>query len=102
MEQVFYLNQFNINNVGAGYDIAILKLKTQSVEPTITLPTAAPVVGSQVTSIGYGVSETAQYGLSNDVLRYTTLQVGSGSPCPSMAAGVVCDRELPSPLAYNV
>ena len=49
------------------YDVALMQLATQTSAPPVTMATVAPAAGTQITKIGWGMTELN--GIVNNVLR---------------------------------
>lgn len=80
------------NTAAAKYDIAILRINGLSSQPVAPLATQDPSFGSSITAAGWGADHNYVYTSQSPTdLMYATARVNTGrSPCPGVAAGVIC------------
>jgi hypothetical protein len=98
--------QYIAGQADSNYDVAIVKLKTPTSYPAVTLASTAPTAGTTLTSIGWGLTEKDILGIDNDLLLYTTLKVGTlgVAPCPICPQNpctILCELGVPTGAGFT-
>jgi len=85
--------------------VAVIRLKTPTSYPAVTLASTAPRPDTSITSIGWGITQSSN---KNPYLYYASLEVGAWgtSPCPSLTGfsyprDVICERGIRTSGGYT-
>jgi len=87
--------QYQPDKVNSIYDVAVLRLKTPTSYPAVTLASTAPIADTSVTNIGWGLTQDFPR-RNNSLLHYASLKIGTwGSsscpPCGQSPCPILCE-----------